>query len=78
MENNSSRAYMPQAKRDDYETPRALFDELNKEFGFTIDAAASASNAKLPRYWTKAEDALAQEWGGGARLLQPAIWARPY
>lgn len=38
------------ALSDDWETPRWLFDALNHEFGFTLDGAASAANALLPRY----------------------------
>lgn len=36
--------------KQDWETPKALFDELDKEFHFTLDAAAVASNAKVPLY----------------------------
>src|SRR5688572_22395659 len=35
------------------ETPRALFDQLNQEFGFTLDAAASHGNALCPHYYTE-------------------------
>ena len=73
---------MQTAKRQDWETPQALFDELNKEFAFTIDAAATPDNAKLPRFWTPEKDALAQEWGGERVWLNPpygrelAQWTR--
>ena len=42
----------------EWETPQELFDLLNREFHFTLDAAATAANAKCPRYYTKAEDGL--------------------
>lgn len=32
---------------DEWETPRDLFDQLNQEFDFEWDAAATAENAKL-------------------------------
>lgn len=32
--------------RDDWETPPALFNLLNKEFGFIVDGAANSSNSK--------------------------------
>jgi SAM-dependent methyltransferase len=32
--------------RMDWETPQSFFDELDKEFGFTLDPAASNENAK--------------------------------
>ena len=37
-------AYM--SNRMDWETPADLFAKLDDEFGFTLDAAASASNHK--------------------------------
>jgi phage N-6-adenine-methyltransferase len=50
--------------RQEWATPVLLFDALNAEFGFEIDACANESNAKLPRYWTPEQDALAQDWTG--------------
>lgn len=52
------------SKKSDWETPQDLFDSLNSEFHFTLDAAASDSNHKLPHYYTEKEDGLAQDWGG--------------
>lgn len=57
--------------RHDWRTPQALFDRLHSEFAFTLDAAASAANALLPRYWTAEDDALAQDWRG------ERIWCNP-
>ena len=58
---------------DDWRTPREFFEKLNSEFNFVIDAAASAQNAMLPRFWTKEDDALSKPWHheGGA------IWCNP-
>lgn len=47
---------------DDRRTPRSLFDPLHRRHRFTLDAAASASNAMLPRFWTIEEDALSRSW----------------
>lgn len=52
-----------------WETPQVLFDELNDEFSFTLDAAASDNNHKVDNYFTEKEDGLAQDWGGAMRLL---------
>lgn len=60
------------SNRMDWETPQALFDELNAEFGFSLDAAASESNAKCPRFFTERENGLIQSWGG-MRFLQSAL-----
>jgi hypothetical protein len=37
---------------DDRETPPDVYDPLNQEFHFTLDAAASRHNAKCRRYYT--------------------------
>lgn len=46
----------------EYRTPRALFEPLAVEFALVRDVCASIENAQLPIYWTKADDALQQEW----------------
>lgn len=46
----------------EWETPQELFDELNKEFHFTLDPCASDQNAKCHIYYTKEEDGLKQNW----------------
>lgn len=46
------------ASDDEFGTPEELFQRLNREFRFTIDAAASAENAKCPFFVTKEENAL--------------------
>lgn len=38
------------SKSDEWATPQDLFDELDGEFGFTLDAAATADNAKCAAY----------------------------
>lgn len=55
---------------EEWGTPQGLFNRLNKEFNFTLDICASKENAKCPKYYTKEEDALKQEWGG-------VIWMNP-
>ncbi len=39
-------------KRQDWRTPRRLFNTLQRDYRFDIDAAASPQNALLPRYFT--------------------------
>lgn len=51
-------------QRDDWETPQKLFDDLNKEFSFTLDVAANDVNHKCPKYYTKETDGLLQDWRG--------------
>jgi phage N-6-adenine-methyltransferase len=56
----------------EWETPQALFDRLDAEFGpFTLDVCASATNAKCERYYTRADDGLAQPWDGVCWMNPP-------
>lgn len=57
-------------KVDDRRTPRSLFDPLNEEFAFTLDAAASEDNALCDRFYTLEDDALTQRWPG-------VVWCNP-
>lgn len=50
--------------REDWETPQALFERLDAEWHFDLDAAATPGNAKCERYLTPADDALSVPWGG--------------
>jgi len=50
------------SESDEHETPDWLFDSLNEEFGFTLDACATAANAKLPNYISPERDGLLQYW----------------
>ncbi len=56
---------------DDRRTLPEVFDPLHAEHGFTLDAAASDINAKLPRYFTKERDGLRQPWTG------EVVWCNP-
>lgn len=47
---------------DEWSTPLWLFDAIDLEFGFTLDAAASSDNHKVERYFDKDRDGLAQPW----------------
>lgn len=48
-------------------TPQDFFDELNAEFHFTLDVAATERSAKCANFFTPETDGLAQSWncGGG-------------
>ena len=59
------------SNKDDWETPRLLFDELDAEFGFTLDPASSNSNAKCENHYTKEDDGLSQDWGGYTVFCNP-------
>ena len=67
MKNN----VMFSSKSNEWETPKYLFDALNKEFNFTIDVAATSTNAKCDRYYTKEDDALSKDWAGETVFMNP-------
>ena len=48
------------SEKMDWGTPQALFDALDEEFSFNLDAAANDHNAKCGMYLTQEDDALAQ------------------
>jgi site-specific DNA-methyltransferase (adenine-specific) len=56
--------------RLDWETPEAFFRQVDAEFGFTLDAAASPHNAKCPSFLTEEDDALTAPWVG-------RVWCNP-
>src|SRR5688572_26829821 len=56
---------------DDRRTPDGLFREQHHVHRFTIDVAASDLNKQLPRYFTRADDGLAQSWKG------ERVWCNP-
>ena len=59
------------SKKMDYETPQPLFNDLDKEFGFTIDVCADEHNHKCERYYTKEQDGLRQDWTGEIVFCNP-------
>ena len=70
-----SKALFSSAK-EDWETPQDFFDVLDREFHFTLDPCADDKNAKCKTYFTKEENGLSKDWGGGPfSFLQSAIRA---
>lgn len=63
---------------DEWETPPEIFEALNEEFHFTLDACALPETAKCPRYFTPEDDGLSRPWaeiaGGGCYFLQSAVF----
>lgn len=59
------------SRSDLWETPKELFDELNAEFHFDLDACALPENAKCPRYYSPDQDGLLQPWDGAAWCNPP-------
>ena len=59
------------SKSDEWETPEAFFQDLDREFHFDLDVCASDDNHKCERYFTKEQDGLSQNWGGNI------VWCNP-
>lgn len=56
---------------DDWATPPEVFAALDREFGFTLDACASAANAKCQRFFNVESNGLAQSWAPATTWLNP-------
>jgi phage N-6-adenine-methyltransferase len=56
--------------RSEWATPQDLFDRLNAEFHFTLDAAASKLNHKCEKFFTVKDNGLKQPWSG-------TVWCNP-
>ncbi len=73
---------MMTSARHDWETPAALFAELDGEFGFTLDVCATPANAKCSRFFSPENDGLAQPWAGECCWMNPpygkliGLWLR--
>lgn len=60
------------SKKMDWCTPQDFFNELNAEFHFVLDAAATDKTAKCKHYYTPETDGLAHSWDfGGAVFCNP-------
>lgn len=56
---------------DAWATPPEFFNGLLPEFVFALDVCANDDNAKCDRYFTIAENGLAQEWSGVCWMNPP-------
>lgn len=59
------------SKTNDWSTPQDFYDELNNEFGFTLDPCADEYNHKCDKYFTEGDDGLLQDWGGEIVFCNP-------
>ena len=62
---------MISSKSVEWETPQDFFDELNKEFNFTLDPCATHDNFKCKKYFTDQEDGLKQDWSKDVVFMNP-------
>lgn len=50
-------------------TPQKFYDELNEEFHFVLDPAATDETAKCSLYYTPETDGLSQSWDCGGAVF---------
>ena len=55
----------------EWETPQALFDELDAEFHFTLDPCSTDANAKCEKHYTVEDDGLSKTWEGETVFCNP-------
>ncbi len=59
------------SESNEWYTPQALFDTLNKEFRFTLDPCATKQSAKCRKFFTEKQDGLSQDWSGERVFMNP-------
>ncbi len=63
--------------RQDYQTPPELFAALHREFGFTVDVAASDKNHLCDHYFTAERSGLDSRWDARIGLQRPWAFVQP-
>lgn len=67
---------------NEWATPQRFFDELDKEFNFTLDPCATSENHKCEKYFTIKENGLIQSWENEVVFCNPPygrqlrLWVR--
>lgn len=67
---------MTEHPRSTWRTPPWLFELLDQEFHFDLDAAADAENALCARYFDREKDAFSRAWPGRVFCNPPHSGAR--
>jgi len=69
------KALMFSKQSDEWSTPQALFEALNAEFAFDLDAAADRKNAKCDDFL--ARNALSLDWDTYGLCVGPSVFLNP-
>jgi len=56
---------------NEWSTPIDTFNELNKEFNFTLDPCSTKENAKCDKFFTIEDDGLLQDWSQDVVFMNP-------
>ena len=59
------------SKTNEWSTPQDFFNELDKEFNFTLDPCSTRENAKCTKYFTVEDDGLKQDWSNDVVFMNP-------
>jgi site-specific DNA-methyltransferase (adenine-specific) len=59
------------SQTNEWATPQDFFNELDKEFNFTLDPCATKENAKCQKFYTFEDDGLKQSWDGERTFCNP-------
>ena len=66
------------SKKEDWETPNKLFEELDREFHFTLDACANEKNHKCINYFDEEKNGLVQDWSDQVVFCNPPYGRKLY
>lgn len=67
----NTREVMFSSRSDEYETPRNLYERLDKIFNFTLDPCASDLSHMSENYYTLANNGLSKDWDGEVCYVNP-------
>ena len=59
------------SETNEWATPQEFYNELNREFQFTLDPCATKENAKCKKYYTVEQDGLIQNWDNEQVFCNP-------
>ena len=62
---------MVSSKNNNWETSWRFFNELNKEFNFTLDPCAKPETAKCEKYYTEETNGLDKDWSKDTVFMNP-------
>ena len=62
---------MVSSKTNEWATPQLLFEDLDKEFKFTLDPCSTHQNHKCDKYFTIEDDGLKQDWSDDVVFMNP-------
>ena len=63
MKKKSSMDVHFSSKTNEWDTPQAFYDILDRMFNFTLDPCATEQSKKCEKYFTIQDDGLSKNWG---------------